>query len=347
MADPCPTWPPPAISVLVLLMGGTTPSSRIRVLDFLPELESAGIDVETRVIPKGPIGRLASMLDARRFDAVVIQKKWLSGPSLALLRSRARRLIYDFDDAVWCDEDGDDNRLSDFGKFMEKMDIVVSGSRTLADTLEQAGVKAEVIPSCVDPGIYKPAGHIGGVAPVVVWIGTSGNTRYLDLIIPALTRVHASGVPFSLRVISDKPYQPSTRVDFPVENIPWSLADEPARLAAGSVGVMPLPDNDWTRGKCGYKLLQYMAAGLPCVASAVGANREIVVESETGWTAVTDDDWVLALTQLLSDASLRRRMGGAGRKRVEERYSYKRAAEKWGRIIRGEKIENREQRTED
>ena len=147
-------------------------------------------------------------------------------------------------------------------------------------------------------------------------------TAYLEQLRPALREL-AAQISFRVILIGAAP---GSLPGLPVEHVVWSPETEAAELARCDVGLMPLPDLPWERGKCGYKLIQYMASALPVVASPVGANREIVVPGETGFLAETDADWIASLSRLAQDPELRRRMGAAGRRRVTEHYSLEVAA---------------------
>jgi glycosyltransferase involved in cell wall biosynthesis len=149
-------------------------------------------------------------------------------------------------------------------------------------------------------------------------MGTRSNLLYVRAIVPALRRLAAQCPALRIRVVSDGTLDAP---DLPLTNTPWSLAGEVAQLRSFGVGIMPLPDDPWTRGKCAVKILQYFAAGVPVVCSPVGTNTEVVEDGRSGYFAVTADDWVARLAELLHDAALRRRFAARGRAVVEERYS--------------------------
>jgi glycosyltransferase involved in cell wall biosynthesis len=170
----------------------------------------------------------------------------------------------------------------------------------------------------VECASYAPAsGARAGGTPRLGWLGTEGNLPFLELVRPALVELRERGRSFELEVISGAtPHWP----ELSVKHVPWSLEGAAPALAELDIGLAPLPDTLWTRGKCGFKVIEYMASGLPVVASPVGAAREIVVHGETGFLAGDVGAWVDHLDSLLIDAALRRRLGGAGRRRVQERY---------------------------
>ncbi len=243
--------------------------------------------------------------------------------------------MIDIDDAIYLAprdfvEEGEDsrsamNRGKDPGEvdaLLAGADLVLAGNETLAEHARMVGAKRVVVlPTPVDTDVFRPdpSAHGGAGTPLVGWIGSPTATYCIRAVAPALSRA-AKETPFRLLVVGA-----SGAVEVPgVEVIrrDWTLEREARDYASLAVGLYPLPDNPWTRGKCGYKALLYAASGVPCIAAPVGVNREIVRDGETGFHARVDDEWTDRLVLLLRDADLRRRMGAAGRRLVEERYSY-------------------------
>src|ERR1700733_110160 len=190
-----------------------------------------------------------------------------------------------------------------------------------------------VIPTAVDTSWYRPR-HVQSAASsdpaaalVLGWTGTSGNFPFLYSIERALLRVMQQYKHAILLVIADRPPQfkllPESRVEFER----WTPRTEQAAFARMSIGLMPLADTDWCNGKCSYKMLCYMSAGLPVIVTAAGMNREVLALGNVGMSAGCDAEWIDALIGLLEDANLRRHMGDAGRAVVEERFSLQRLAQ--------------------
>jgi glycosyltransferase involved in cell wall biosynthesis len=163
----------------------------------------------------------------------------------------------------------------------------------------------------------------------LVWIGSKSTLPYVEQHIEAI-RLAATRVPLKLITIADGGIE---NPGFAVEHVPWSYEGEAAALVRGDIGIAPTPCDRWTLGKCGFKIIQYMAAGLPAIASPVGANAEIVRVGETGVLPETAQQWADAIVQLAGDVELRRRMGRAGREFVEREYSLTRAADTWARLL--------------
>jgi len=266
---------------------------------------------------------------------VLLQRKLLDPSDARVLRRAARRIVYDLDDAVMFHA----HRVGLFSRWRTNrrfeattraLDHVVAGNEYLAEMFRQRGREVTVLPTCVDPDRYRVKEHAGSTGPVsLVWIGSNSTLPYLAEQMPAI-RDAAQGTPLKLITIGDRTIDDP---GLPLEHVKWSLEAEAEWLARGDVGIAPTPDDRWTRGKCGFKLIQYMAAGLPVIASPVGANAEIVRVDETGLLATTPREWTDAIVKLAGDAELRRRMGGAGRKRVEREYSVTRAADVWAGLL--------------
>jgi glycosyltransferase involved in cell wall biosynthesis len=195
--------------------------------------------------------------------------------------------------------------------------LVTAGNAVLAERARAAGGQCVVVPTPVDATAYPARPPQPRSGRVLVWVGMPGNVQYLAALRPVLARL-AERVPgLTLRIVSSVfPDWDDVRV----ERVAWSPAVEKEALVSADIGLMPLADDEFTRGKCAFKLLQYMAAGLPCVASPVGANREVLQDGRSGFLAATPDDWTRALSKLLADGALRESLGACGRERVLARY---------------------------
>lgn len=323
-------------------------SSRMRTLQYLPWLAASGLEVTVQSLlddeqlqhrydrgrydPLALLCAYASRVKAlwhrQAFDLVWIEKEsmqwWPLWAELALLRRVP--FVLDYDDAVF--HHYDMHRLKGirrlFGRridgLMAQARLVVAGNAYLAQRARDAGARwVEVVPTVIDLDRYpppQPPATGQNRAPTVVWIGSPSTVHYLKLIAEPLQAL-ARRRPFVLRVIG------GGAIDLPgvqVEVLPWSEGSEVDSIRSAQVGVMPLEDSPWERGKCGYKLIQYMACGLPVVGSAVGANNDIVVEGVTGFLAQSPQDWLTDLDTLMTDGALCERMGQAGRARVEDLY---------------------------
>jgi glycosyltransferase involved in cell wall biosynthesis len=258
-------------------------------------------------------------------DAVWLEKEvfpWLPWIVERAFLPRSMPLVVDCDDAIFHRYDRHPLGLvrmalgSKIDAVMRRADLVIAGSRYLADRARRAGAcRVEVIATVVDLKRYpaaRPKANAG--ATVIGWIGSPKTAPYLHSVERLLSRIPG----ISCVAIGAREDQVGGG---PFVARPWSEASEVELLRGLDIGIMPLPDEPWTRGKCGYKLIQYMACGLPVVASPVGVNTHIVRHGENGFLASTEGQWVEALARLVARPDLRRRMGSAGRELVETKFS--------------------------
>jgi glycosyltransferase involved in cell wall biosynthesis len=311
-------------------------SSRCRVYQYLPLLAARGIEGEVtpRFPPFPELWRRAGAV-----DAVFLQKRVPSIPQLLVLRRRAPRLLFDFDDAIWLRSAsaGPKARPARLRKrlrlaaALRLSDQVIAGNDYLAAYARRWNPRVAVLPTPVDLDydgdmILQPAdsrsdsslvtGHSS--LPSLGWVGHPSTLGYLRRLEPALGALAQRYPGLRLRVVCSEPYESAA---IPVENVPWSLEQEVTNLRGFEIGLMPLEDDPWARGKCAYKALQYMAVGTPVVCSPVGMNLEVIQEGENGLLAGDLDAWERQLSRLIESPELRARLGAAGRRTVEQRYS--------------------------
>ncbi len=228
------------------------------------------------------------------------------------------KLLFDFDDAIFIQFPRGTQRLC------HSADVVVAANEYLAGYARRFSNHVFVVPTPIDLGLYqRPATlPVKGDVPVIGWIGTSWNLEYLRLLVRPLQRLHASN-DFVLTLVTDPSMARELELpaDIPLKIVPWTLSDFIPTLATFDIGVYPLPDDPWTRGKSGYKVLEYMALGIPAVASPVGEVIHTIDPGVDGLLAATEEDWYIHLRRLLEHPELRETMGRAGRKKVESRFS--------------------------
>jgi len=313
--------------LLVVTEGPDFVCYRYRWAAFAPALEAAGWRLEQVPRPHGARGFARMLAAIAAADAVVVQRRLFSGGKAWLIRRAARTLLYDVDDAVHL-RDSNSGRTADdpvrwarFRRTVRLADATLAGSPHLLEHAARAHPAARVhlVPTCVDPVRYAPAAHERTAGAVdMVWIGSRSTSAALDDALPCLREACAAVPAARLTLICDTfPELPGVRT----RSVSWSGATEAAELARGDIGISWLPDHPWSLGKCGLKVLQYMAAGLPVVANAVGIHRTLVVHGETGYLADDPASWRRAVSTLAGSAELRRRMGAAGRDRVEREWS--------------------------
>lgn len=340
-------------------------SSRYRVYQYVPGLRALGIDVEVSPLlgdgyvsslyagrRAGPFSMVASVLSrcrallrSRSYDLVWLEKELFPffPPGFEqLLNSRGVPFVVDYDDAIFHNYDQHRSSLvrhalgDKIDRVMAAASLVVAGNDYLATRAREAGAAAvAIIPTTIDLDRYprsQPGPEKFSKNQLVVgWIGSPSTEEYLRSICPALAafcaesgaRVKVIGARHTFRLPG-----------VPLQLVDWQEETEVAELSRMDIGLMPLVDDAWSRGKCGLKLIQYMGCHRPVVASPVGVNSEIVQEGVTGFFAERSVDWLPALRRLASDAPLRAQMGSAGHRRVQERYSLQSALPKLAVLLR-------------
>ncbi|MBI5394062.1 MAG: glycosyltransferase family 4 protein [Verrucomicrobia bacterium] len=321
--------------VLIITTNLDGSSFRLRLDPLKALLSPRGFQVEARLRPADPAACQELFRSAAGYDAVILQRKLLSPADARCLRRHARRLFFDVDDAVmfYAHPVGWVKRYRKRVRFRATtgaLDHVVAGNEYLAGFFRERGCPVTVVPTMLDPAHYQLKQHAETRQPTLVWIGSHWTLPYLRQSLPALERAAASVPGLRLVVIADETVASSV---LPVETIPWSQEGEAAALCRGDIGIAPTPLDPWTQGKCAFKIIQYMAAGLPVIASPVGSNAEVVVPGETGLLPTRSEEWVEAIIKLCRDDGLRARMGAAGRERVVARYSVQQAADTWARLL--------------
>jgi glycosyltransferase involved in cell wall biosynthesis len=306
-------------NVVLLGYDPEQPSFRHRMRSLAAPLEASGWQVRVERFPSGRYGLRAA-------DVVVLHQIKLSSMEARLFASFSRRRIFDVDDAIYVrkprrlGDAADDSpwRRRKFAATCRWVDVVAAGNEVLAGVARASARHIALLPTSIDTGVYLSTTATAADPPTVVWIGSPENLVYLEMIRPALARLAVRYPALKMRIICSRfPAWPEINV----EKIEWSSATEAQSLAAAHIGVMPLTDDEWSRGKCAFKLLQYMAAALPCVASPVGANTEAVIDGVNGFHARTDDEWERSLESLIRSPELRARFGANGRAHVESRYA--------------------------
>lgn len=329
-------------------------SSRVRSLQYLPIFEAAGLQMEhfpllsneyVRRLYAGErskalqfrmlwkrICAMPSIADPKRFDLLWIEKELLPylpyGLERWLLGSKVP-FVLDFDDAIFHNYDCASNPAirmlmgDKIDRLMARSSLVICGNGYLADRARRAGAPwVEILPSTIDFEKYRPLpppvqDEISADNPLrIIWIGSPHTVQYLELARPALAQLQER-YPLELRVIGSERNWPEIKTI----SIPWSGDTEAAELNKAHVGIMPLLNTPWEQGKCGFKLIQYMAAGLPVIGSDVGMNKDIVQVGENGLLTDGRQDWIDSLEKLAESPELRARMGAVGRRLAEERYS--------------------------
>jgi glycosyltransferase involved in cell wall biosynthesis len=350
------------IRVLAFLKyGDRAASTRQRLLQYIPYLARTGIKFEHSVLldnsyvasigtkSKVPtasligayVRRVKAMRTMREYDAIWIYMEllpYLPGFLESLALPGNVPVIYDFDDAVFHQYDAHPSALvrKALGRklqpLLRQVRACSCGNKYLEAYASQFCRDTQIIPTVVDAEIFAP--RLQSKPPdqpiVIGWIGSPSTWQYVAPLVPLLRRIcHERNVQFKVVGAGN------IRDDFPqLVHRPWAEETEVTELQSMDIGIMPLPDQPWARGKCGYKLIQYMACSLPVVASPVGVNVEIVQHNENGFLAKNMDEWEGSLVNLIQDRALREAMGCAGRRKVQASYSLQAQAPKVEEIIR-------------
>lgn len=309
--------------VLFVIQGFTVAASRYRVLQYLPFLKQAGIDVDVVEFPKGLSCWVHCLGLARQADLVFVQRKRPPLAVLMFLKSMKKKIVYDFDDAVMFKNSLSANpyslrrRLS-FRRMVRSADLVIAGNEFLRSEAMKYSSHVEVLPTPIDIERYGQKNYDARDAIHIGWIGDHGSIHYMERYKEVWEELGRRFKNVSLAIICDIFIETK---DIPLVRRVWSSEKEVEYLQDLDIGVMPLFDDLWSQGKCGFKIIQYMGVGLPVVCTPVGINRDAVEQGTNGFWAETMTEWIEKLTLLVEDAELREKMGTAGRKRMLERYT--------------------------
>ena len=307
------------MNLLVVTNNPTNASFRQRIEVHLDMLRENGIDCQVAKLPPGFLERRKLFKRAAGFDGVFLHRKILNLRDAFWLRRYSRKIIYDFDDAVMysAKKPGSSclSRQWRFRRSVELADLVIAGNPYLAEHARKFNSRVEVLPTGLDTKAYtmetKPEND-GNIR--LVWIGGKSTLRYLAQIKAALEEIGARFDDVILRIICNEFFDLQ---NMKVEKLQWSKQTEALDLITSDIGLAPLTDDRFTRGKCGYKILQYQAAGLATVASPVGVNAQYVRDSVTGFHAANTTQWIGKIIELIENAELRKAMGQEGNVQVQ------------------------------
>jgi glycosyltransferase involved in cell wall biosynthesis len=306
------------MKLLIVTNNPDRASFRQRIGIYLGMLEERSIHCQVATLPAGTWGRSRLFRQAAQFDGLLLHRKMLNFWDGLTLGRHRQKIIYDFDDAIMYNDRKPGRisrvRFARFGRSATLSDLVIAGNEYLAEHARRYGDHVQVLPTGLNLDPYRvttPRESSGLIR--FVWIGSRATLKYLRDITLALEELGRRWNNLVLRIVCDEFLDLKT---MPVEKRNWSEQTEASDLMTSDIGLAPLPDNPFTRGKCGFKILQYQAAGLPVVASPVGVNGDYVRNGVTGFLAADPAQWIDRLSVLIQDAGLRKRMGQAGRREV-------------------------------
>lgn len=330
----------------------TSPGQRFRLEQWEPLLQEYGVEVtyspfeteqlrdvlyqsghtlqKVKTVLRNINNRRTEMRSLKNFDLVyVFREAAIFGPAYfeRLVKRSGVPMIFDFDDAVFVAYKSPSNGYLSYLKLPQKTGTIcrlsthiMAGNQYLADYARRFNSQVTIVPTTIDTNKYKFLENKSlSDVPIIGWSGSFSTVQHLDTLRQVWQDL-AKEERFRLRVIGTPNYKLE---GVEVEAMPWRSETETTDLEAIDIGVMPLPDDQWSKGKCGLKALQYMALGIPTICSSVGVNTEIIQDGRNGFLADTNEEWIEKLKRLLRSVELRRKLGAAGRLTVEEKYSAK------------------------
>ncbi len=307
-------------NILFISKGETASSTRYRALQYFTLLKKDDWVANHSTISGGLGSIIRSLIAAHRADVVVLLRKTFPAPIFWMLRKLSKKLIFDFDDAIFCNTDGShsDTRMRRFKHTIKHCDYVFAGNGYLAAQAKQFNLAIEIIPTSIDTGKYNLDIKKNTQTLTLVWIGSSSTKKYLVDILPQLEKAAQSAANLQLNNISDFELSSPT---LKINNIPWQAETEASELNKADIGIAPMLDNHWTKGKCALKVLQYMASGLPVISSHSGVNAEVIQDQVTGYLLKKNEDWVELIIALQHKKSQLQKMGQQGKLIVNNEFS--------------------------
>ena len=332
------------IKIAALTGGPNAPAARFRVRQYIPRLAQHGIEVHEYIpffhencglpSPFKAMSHIPGVVGSRKADMTWIGRELVQGYE-TFERFLKKPCVMDVDDAIWLDWP--------FGKYAipriaRMMDAIVAGNSYLAEWFGKYSKNIHILPTAIDISRYtkRPDSTVAEKKKFVIgWTGLACNYQFLKPIEDVLLRFLNNHPDTEIQLVAERMWKsgkiPPERIRF----VQWSKETETTALQDMSVGIMPLPDNEWTRGKCSFKMLQYMAAGLPVVVSSVGMNEEVLAKGSVGFAATSADEWYGAMESLYKDRDLQIRMGKTARNVVEEHFSAIKVADSLADIFKG------------
>ncbi len=307
-------------SILFLAKRKASASTRYRCLHYFPFLERAGFKPEHINTKGGLIKKFRILYKVKKADAVVVARKTFTWPFRSLVHRCSKNLIFDFDDAIFVRSSGEKSvlRQSRFKAMLKRVDHVWAGNRYLETMALKYCPSVEVLPTAVDLDRYhlnteKSENHID-----IVWIGSSSTKKYLKRLIPVLDKAAELFPGIRLKIIAD--FDLETRK---IKTVPiaWSEETEGAEIGSSHIGISMMTEDPWSNGKCGLKVIQYMAASLPVIATNNGAHKEIIEHEKSGVLVNNEAEWLDALSDLIKNKEKRDTLGQRGFETVTQRYS--------------------------
>ncbi len=314
------------MKILFLVQGLDVAASKYRVLQYLPYLKERGVQATVMPFQKGFFDKLKVFKSVNQYDILFIQRKRFPVLWLKFIRKNARKIVYDFDDSVMYRNSKyvsheSKTRVKMFKNMVNASDHVIAGNEYLQKNTTPYTQDVTIIPSPIDMTSYPQKRYTEKNDNITLgWVGAHGSIHYLKKMKPIFEALGKRNGKLRLKIICDTFFDCENMV---VDKKQWNEKDEVADIQSFDIGLMPLMDDPWSHGKCGLKVLQCLATGVPVVCSPAGINKEIVENGVHGFWANTQEEWIEKLEILINDPDRRERMGMEGRKRVIDYYSLK------------------------
>lgn len=342
----------PKVLIVCAHRPGRSPSQRYRFEQYLPFLKTQGFEFEfsfllnerddvlfysagrfikkVLILLKSVFIRISDIFRLKKFDIVFIQRE-ASFLGTSFFEKRAyrsgARVIFDVDDSIWLADTSPGNKkwewIKNPAKFFNNIcyaHCVIAGNDYLANKVKPFNKNTVIIPTSIDTSNHIPKPELrNGDAVCIGWSGSISTVKHFETLVPVLIKLKGKyGHKIKFKLLGDKNYKNES---IELEPLAWTEKDEVNILNSFDIGVMPLPDDEWTRGKCGLKGLSYMACAVPTIMSAVGVNTQIITQGVNGFLAKTDEEWFMQLDQLIQDAELRNKIGRASQETVMKEFS--------------------------
>lgn len=312
------------MKVAFLIHNIEAPSCRYRVLQYFPFLRQQGVEASVHLFKHKLVDKWKFYTTLGRYDLIFIQRKLFHPVDFWYIRRKAKKIVYDFDDAVMYRSAKSKNphsfsRRVKFAYMMKRVDLIIAGNEFLKTKALSHNSSVVVIPTSIDLSRYSPKEDLYHEGPITIgWLGSRSSLRYLKSIMPVFENIFRKYPNVQFKIVCseflDCPH-------IPIIKKPWSWDEEGEDLKSFDIGVMPLSNDLWSQGKCGLKILQYFSVGIPAVCTPIGMNRDIVEDGVNGFWAMTPEDWEEKLSILIENPALRKQMGREGREKVLKGYS--------------------------
>jgi glycosyltransferase involved in cell wall biosynthesis len=323
---------------LIFLTHSSDQGHRFRVEQYFPYLRTRGVEATWHPLRGSLKKKFLLYQQLPEFDVSCIQRRLLSPLEFSWIRKKSAKILFDLDDAVMYRSSSSPrphsfSRWLKFRWMVRGSDAVTVGNEFLKEEVLKVDRKKKVflIPTSIDTSLYPEKKSVSESPEIILgWIGTKGNLKYLKKLEPVFETIRQRLPQVRLKIVSNDFYDSPT---LPVIKKPWKLEDENEDLISFDIGLMPLNDDLWSKGKCGLKIIQYLSVGVPVVCTPVGVNSDIIKNGENGFWATTRQEWVDRLSTLIQKPDLRHQMGLKGIETVEREYSLEVTSEKFFHVL--------------